>query len=347
MKLKLKLIASLFALFTITNLNAQHKSNFKTKIDSVITAQNLISFNGVILISKNDKVIYTKAVGYKNIEDKIPLKLDDQFEIMSNTKQITSVLLLKEVEKGRVNLNDPIKKYIPTLTQNWADSVTVHQLLNHTHGIVALDKPLLFTPGTDFKYGNLSNVLLGKIIENSTKKSYREVANELFKELKMTNTFCYVADGTHNLTTGYINDKNRFEPTKNELINEENLPADGVISTANDLLIWNNFLHNGKILSNKMYKLMTTASAQSQHNVFGKEKQGYGYNIRIAQENNVNYLGHTGLGNGFSSLNIYIPKNGISIIVLENNMSNDNQLYYYYETMIKNIVLKSISDKKF
>jgi CubicO group peptidase (beta-lactamase class C family) len=86
---------------------------------------------------------------------------------------------------------------------------------------------------------------------------------------------------------------------------------------------------------------MTTESTKSQHNVFGKEKMGYGYNIRIVDDNGIQYFGHTGLGDGFSSLNIYVPQYDISIIVLENQMSEDSDLYYYYERKIKDIILKS------
>lgn len=327
----------LILLFSLTS--AQTK--YAHKIDSLITTKIPRTFNGVILITKNGKTQYSKAYGFQNVNTKIPLKLNDQFEIMSNTKQITSVLLLKQVEQGKVDLQSPIKKYLPNLTQSWADSVTVHQLLNHTHGIADLEKPLLFKPGTDFKYGNLSNILLGKIIENVSHKMYTELANALFQQLGMKDTFCYSKENRRNLVSGHMVKNNIFSPVQESFINNENLPADGVITTAKDLSIWNNNLHKGKILSPKMYQLMTTPSAMSQHDVFGKNKMGYGYNMRIVKDHDLQYLGHTGLGDGFASLNIYIPKSDVSIIVLENQMNEDSDLYYYFETEIKNIIFKS------
>lgn len=86
---------------------------------------------------------------------------------------------------------------------------------------------------------------------------------------------------------------------------------------------------------------MTTASTLSQHDVFGKEKSGYGYNMRIVKYNGIPYLGHTGLGDGFASLNVYVPGSDVSIIVLENQMSEDSNLYYYQEALIRDIVLQS------
>ncbi|MDP9961455.1 serine hydrolase domain-containing protein [Chryseobacterium lathyri] len=329
-------------LFSASSSYGQSKENYARRIDSLIQSPTSPRpFNGVVLITQNGKTKYSKAYGFKDSRTKILLKMDDQFEIMSNTKQITSVLLLKQYEKGKIDLQAPIKKYLPSLTQPWADSVTVHQLLNHTHGIIDTEKPLLFKPGTEFKYGNLSNILLGKIIEKASGKSYIQSATDLFKELHLKNTFCYSKDNRRNLVSGHINKDNNFTPVENSFITDENMPADGVITTAEDMALWNSLLHKNKILSSKSYKLMTTSSTLSQHDVFGKEKSGYGYNMRIVKYKGIPYLGHTGLGDGFASLNVYVPGSDISIIVMENQMSEDSNLYYYQEALIRDIVLQS------
>lgn len=328
-------------LFTSCNSSAQQVDNYSNKIDSLLKSNNPYSFNGVILVTKKGKPKYSKSLGFANFDKKTPLNLDNNFEIMSNSKQITSVLLLKEVEKGNINLQSPIRKYLPYIKQSWADTVTVHQLLNHTHGIIDIEKPLAFKAGSDFKYGNLSNILLGKIIEFSSKKTYTEMATELFKKLKMKNTFCYSKGTIKKLVSGHLIDKSDYKVVDSSFINIENIPADGIITTIKDLVISNENLHKGKVLKPKTYQLMTTESAKSQHNVFGKEKLGYGYNIRIVEDNGIQYFGHTGLGDGFASLNIYIPKSDVSIIVLENQMNENSDLYYYFETKIKDIILKS------
>ncbi|PIF45082.1 CubicO group peptidase (beta-lactamase class C family) [Chryseobacterium sp. 52] len=349
MKPVIRIICATALMVTGSQSYGQHKNNYSTRIDSLIESPTSPRpFNGVVLITQNGKTKYSKVYGFEDSRTKKPLKMEDQFEMMSNTKQITSVLLLKQVEKGKVDLQAPIKKYIPSLTQAWADSVTVHQLLNHSHGIIDTEKPLLFKPGTEFKYGNLSNILLGKIIENTSGRSYVQQATDLFKELHLKNTFCYSKDQRRNLVFGHINKDNHFTPVEKSFINDENMPADGVISTAEDMALWNAVLHKGKVLSPKSYKLMTTSSILSQHDVFGKEKSGYGYNIRIVEYNGIPYLGHTGLGDGFASLNVYVPGSDVSIIVLENQMSEDSHLYYYQEALIRNIVMESnlIKNKK-
>jgi CubicO group peptidase (beta-lactamase class C family) len=333
---------SLLVAFLFLNFNsfAQKKDNYSASIDSLIKSTSPI-FNGVVLITKNGKTVYSKAKGVSNFETKKPLTLDSQFEIMSNSKNIAAVFILLEVEKGKIDLQSPIKKYLPELTQSWADSVTIHQLLNHTHGIIDLQKPLAYKPGTNFTYGNLSFALLGKIVATVNKKSYSEVVNPFFKKLKMKNTFTYSEDKIQNLVSGYINKNDVFEIQKNTLISSETLGSDGIISTANDLSIWNNNLHNGKILKPETYQLMLKYTVLSQHNLFGKEKEGYGYGIRIIEKDRVKYIGHTGLGDGFSSVNLYFPESDVSLIVLENEMNDSRDLFYASEFKIKNILMKS------
>lgn len=338
---KITYLLTFILLFTNCKSFGQKINNYSAKIDSLIKTTNVRQFNGVILIAENGKIKYSKAYGFLNSEKKTELNIDDQFEIMSNSKQITAVLILKEVENGKINLQSPIKKYLPKLTQTWADSVTVHQLLNHTHGITDMEKPLLFKPGTDFKYGNLSNILLGKIIEFSSKRSYSEMANELFKNLKMNNTFAYSKEKMQKVVSGHINKDNSFKVVNSTQIKEESIPADGIITTAKDLTIWNNNLHKGKILKPETYKLMTTSTVYAQHDVFGKQKVGYGYGIRICENDKTKYIGHTGLGDGFASMNLYFPKNNLSLIVLENQMNEKIDLCYYFGIEIKKIVLQT------
>lgn len=336
----IKISLLLVLIFTSCHSSAQKKDDYKKSIDSILQNSNP-RFTGVVLIAKNGKTAYSKAEGFANLETKEPLKLNSQFEVMSITRQITASLILKEVEQGKIDLNTPIKKYLPNLKQTWADTITVHQLLNHSHGITDLQKPLLFKPGTDFKYGNEGYPILGQILESVSKKTYSELANDLFKKLKMNNTFCYSKDNDQNLATGYISNNTKLEKAENNLITPYKVPSGGIISTATDLLTWNNNLHKGKILKPESYKLMTSYTIKNQHNFFGKEKEGYGYGIRIIENESTKYLGHTGLGNGFSAVNLYFPESDVSMIVLENQMPEDSNLFYASEFKIKNILLKS------
>ena len=338
--LRLSTVLSFAISFYNCSSFAQEKEKYAAQIDSIVKTANP-AFNGVILIIKNGKNVYTKAHGLANFESKKALKTDSQFEIMSNTRQITAVLILKEVEQGKIDLQSPIKKYLPQLTQSWADSVTVHQLLNHTHGIIDVEKPLLFKPGTEFKYGDLGYSLLGQIIENTTQKKYSEIADAFFKTLKMKNTFCYDKGKNQQLVSGYENTNNTFKKVSISKITPESIASNGIVSTAEDLAIWNKNLHKGKLLQPASYTLLFKYSIKAQHSFFGEEKEGYGYGFRIIENQPKKYVGHTGLGDGYSSVNIYYPTDDVSMIVLQNQMNAEKTLFYATEIQIRDLLLKS------
>ncbi|WP_454045190.1 serine hydrolase domain-containing protein [Chryseobacterium sp. Marseille-Q8038] len=335
----------LFSTLLSITATAQKKDTYTHKIDSIITASSPIQFNGVVLVAQKGKIQYLKSNGYKDFEKKTPLKTDDQFEIMSNSKQITAVLILQAAEQGKLNLHTPIKKYLPALTQTWADTVTIHHLLNHTHGITNTEKPTAFKAGSQFKYGNLSYIMLGEILKNTTGKSFAELANPLFKKLKMDQTFVYNPQNTQSHVPGYINENNQFEKVQQSFLNNDNASAAGIISTVQDLAKWDLALFKGKLLSPEFQKQMMTSSTTSQHNVFGKESMGFGYNVRFIKEGGLDYFAVTGLGDGFTCLNVYFPSTDTTLVILENQMPKDSQYWSFKEAAIKNTVLKAITSK--
>lgn len=342
MKQTFQLLILLFITFCISsNTYTQQKDDYSSKIDSLIKTTNPRSFNGVILITQKGKTKYKNAFGYSNFEKKTLLTTKDNFIIMSNSKQITAVLILKEVEKGKIDLHSQVRKYLPDLPQSWADTVTVHHLLNFSAGITDIEKPLIFKSGSDFKYGNTTYIMLGKIIEKVTGRKYIDVANELFKELKMKNTYCFEQGKTQNRVQGYLNTNNTFKLEETPIENNDKVSAAGIISNVNDLNIWDNLLHKGKILKPETYNLMTTYSITSQHDAFGKEKIGYGYGIRINDNTPIKYIGHTGGGSGFVSYKVYFPEIDVDIVILENQSNANLALSYEFEVKIREIVMNS------
>lgn len=348
------IIALLFAGCS-SNIGKIHGKNDKgqtddyaSKIDSLILTKNPRGFNGVILITQKGKTKYSKAFGYADFEKKTPLSVKDNFRIQSNSKQITAVLILKEVEKGNLNLEQSIRTYLPNLSQSWADTVTVHQLLNMSAGIVGLDKPLAFKSGTNFYYSNPAYGLLGRLIEKITGKKYREAAQNLFKELGMNNTYCYDINKPNNgLINGYWASKDSIDLVNFKSLNftDESwtnfTPAGGIISNAIDLNMWDTKLHNGKILQPKSYAAMVNSTVVDADFTFSDNKSNYGYGVNINEEAPFKYIGHAGRGIGFVSLKIYVPAKDLDVIILENIYNRDVKIVYHFEKSIRQIVMNS------
>lgn len=346
MKNKLPFLPIALLVFFVSNqtILAQAKDNYSTRIDSLIQTTSVRPFNGNVLITQNGKTKYSKAYGYSDYAKKTPLKLSDHFVILSNSKQITAVLILQEVEKGKIVLNTPIKKYLPNLKQPWASTVTVENLLNHTSGIVDFEKPTAFPVGTQFKYTDLNYILLGQIIERVTNKTYETVVNELFKKNKMKDSFFPNTSNQKEIINGrqYFKD-NTTKEIHGIVIPKERIPAAGLVSTVTDLALWNSLLHNGKLLNKATYDRMTTYTTTNQHPVFGDTAIGYGYGIRVNDKAKIKEFGHTGIvpDQGFTSVNLYYPETKTSIIVLENQTFENFDITYYFEAKIREIVLKS------
>ncbi|WP_425254662.1 serine hydrolase domain-containing protein [Janthinobacterium sp. NFX145] len=350
--LSLTISALSFLLMTSTFVTAQvgdHShaekiDDYSAKIDSLVKSTSPRSFNGVILITKNGKEKYAKAFGYSDVENKTRLRLEDNFRIMSNSKQITAVLILREVEKGTIDLQSPVRRYLPDLPQAWADEVTVHQLLNFSAGITEIDKPLSFKPGTDFLYGVTTYSMLSNIFEKVSGKMYVDAAHELFRELGMVSSFCYEENKNNNVINGYVNTKNVFALKEHPVQGKgwtSFIPAGGIVSNVKDLNIWDEKLHKGKILKAETYKLMTNYSISSQHVAFGDREIGYGYGVYVSDKDTVKYIGHSGKGLGFASIKVYFPEKDVDVIVLENQFSEDSGVHYHFEIKVREIVMNS------
>ena len=87
-----------------------------------------------VMVAKEGKIIYKNAFGLANLELNFPMQPDNVFEIGSITKQFTAVAILILQEQGKLNVDDPITKFIPDYPTQ-GKTITIHHLLNHTSGI--------------------------------------------------------------------------------------------------------------------------------------------------------------------------------------------------------------------
>ncbi len=145
-------LVSFLLLLLAINSSAQ---NF-TKIDSIINAEIQLKniAGGVAYIYQDNKVVYHKAFGYANLAEQTKMEVGSIFRIASQTKAIISIAFLQLIDKGKVGLDEPIEKYIPSFSNQKvaiieADtfklvsknrSITIRDLLTHQSGISAQDE---------------------------------------------------------------------------------------------------------------------------------------------------------------------------------------------------------------
>jgi len=110
--------------------------NTSEKIDRLIQKYNEFNyFNGSALVADNFEVIFKKGYGSANFEWNIPNSPDTKFRLGSITKQFTSMLIMQQVEKGKIKLDGKIIDYLPYYRKDTGGRITIEMLLTHRSGI--------------------------------------------------------------------------------------------------------------------------------------------------------------------------------------------------------------------
>ncbi|WP_209389204.1 serine hydrolase [Chryseobacterium sp. RR2-3-20] len=297
-------------------VNAYQQKIYSSQIDSVV---NKYHFNGSIGIFKDSIELYRKNTGYSDFETKNKINNSTIFSIASISKQFTAVLILLQVEQGKITLDDKVSKYLKDFKTKEYENISICQLLNHSSGLNNFGEKLVFQNGSGFHYSNDGYNALGKIIETVSGKSFDENMLRLFEKTGMKNSFTGTSFNGKNFAHTYIrNHKTQkiVNGMPKRLANKEiGIPAGGVLSTIDDLHIWNNALYSGKIIDAETLKKFMQKSTERKHPIFGT--MGYGLGIMTNNHLPLSYF-HSGYVKGAPSLNIYYPKTKTSIIILSN-----------------------------
>jgi CubicO group peptidase (beta-lactamase class C family) len=334
----------LLIIITVLALNSQSTSyaqNLESKIDSLLLEKYHPNAPGAtFLISRNGNIIYKKAFGLANLELNVPMEADNVFEIGSMTKQFTAISILMLMEKGKLNLDDEITKFIPDYPTN-GHKITIHHLLTHTSGIKSYtsmkklnkiskrdltplelidffkNEPIDFVPGEKFKYNNSGYVILGYIIEKVTGQSYANfVEEQIFKKIKMTaSQYASNSEVIHNRASGY-QDNEGYINTR-EISFTLTYSAGSLMSSVNDMLIWQEAIKNNLLICKE-----TTEKAFTNFTLNNGEPINYGYGWNIKTINNIRSFEHGGAIWGFKSMGVYLPDLDIYVIGLTNCLCN-------------------------
>ncbi|HYH14091.1 MAG TPA: serine hydrolase domain-containing protein, partial [Flavisolibacter sp.] len=217
-------------------------------------------------VSQKGKVIFNKGYGAADLERDVPLSPNSVLDAGSVTKQFVAAVVLLLVEEGKLSLTEDIHKYIPELP-DYGKKITLDHLLTHTSGIrdwtgimavtagnedaltlVLRQRGLNFAPGEEFSYSNSGYVLLKEIVARTSGMSFDDFTHKrLFEPLGMQFT-AYRTDlkvVVKNRALAYEKGRNGWSMAI-KLENDRG-GGGGLLSTAGDLLIWNDALANNKL----------------------------------------------------------------------------------------------------
>lgn len=301
------------------------------RMEQVIKAYVPSRFMGSVLVAQDGKVLLDKGYGFANLEWEVPNTPTTKFRLGSITKQFTAASILLLEERGKLKVEDPVKKYMPDAPAAW-DKITIFHVLTHTSGIPSFtgfpdfesheaqamtpeklvewfrDKPLDFEPGTKWNYSNSGYVLLGYLIEKISGQSYSDfVQQNIFTPLGMK-------DSGYDSNSAIIAHRAAgYTPGKSGAVNagfvHMSIPfsAGALYSTTEDLLRWEQGLFGGKVLTAASLAKMTTPF-----------KQDYAFGLGVSTQNGHKMIAHDGGIQGFNTALAYYPDDKLVVAVLAN-----------------------------
>jgi CubicO group peptidase (beta-lactamase class C family) len=286
--------------------------------------------------------------GVTSVDNPLPIDQDTLFLVASVTKTFTATTLMRLVAEGKVELNAPVRRYIPELQlkdRQAADTVTVLNLLNHTAGfdwrvnadtgegddalaryVAKLAELKQIAPlGTRVSYSQAGYNLLGRIIEKVTGQTFEQaVASLVFEPLGLSHSF-FARDDI--MTRRFAVGHNRGEDGTLSIArpwrhSRGDNPGGGLASSVADLLLWARFhLGDGsaasgaRVLPTNVLHQMKEPTAELRASTLG---DAVGLSWFLRDVDGVRTVGHGGSANGQFAELLIVPERTFAVISLSN-----------------------------
>jgi CubicO group peptidase (beta-lactamase class C family) len=300
-----------------------------------------------------DQLIYGKGYGYRDLEKKLPVETTTLFPIASNTKLFTATAACMLAEEGKLNLDRPVKNYLPAINFNNDElnaKVTLTDMLSHRTGLPRYDgiwvnatisrkdiasKIAYMRPEYGLREGYIYNNVMfssaGLVMEHVTGMSWEEIIRQkLFSPLNMSAS-CFTTDemkkyGNYSLSYFEVDSTHRLLAKQYEAQSEALGPAGTIRSSVEDMSHWmiaqlNKGNYKGKqVISQKVINqtLEPNAIADKEGRWDELSNSLYCLGRSIQTYKGIKITSHTGSIDGFYSQLVFLPKEQLSIFVIFN-----------------------------
>jgi CubicO group peptidase (beta-lactamase class C family) len=312
-----------------------------TKIDQVFADYAKPDSPGCSLaVYRNGAIAYAQGYGMASLELGVPITPQTVFDIGSTSKQFTAFSILLLQQRGRLSVEDDIRKFLPEI-RDYGKRVTLHHLMTHTSGmrdyaglfdlagvpeqnltndqdaldLIVRQKALNFAPGEEWDYSNTGFFLLSQVVKRVTGKSLRDFDQEnIFTPLGMSSTQIF-NDHTQIIphrATGYGYDEEK-KSLGVEMSNFEQTGDGSVQTSVEDLLRWDENFYTAKIGGADLIRQMQVVGTLNS----GKE-HGYAAGLMISTYRGQPSVRHGGAWAGYRAELLRFPKQHTSVAVLCN-----------------------------
>jgi D-alanyl-D-alanine carboxypeptidase len=319
-----------------------------------------------IAIVQGGHLTYAAAYGQARISPAIPATVHTRYQLASISKTFTAQALLLLEQHGKLRLDDPVSRWIPGLSGG--DRITVRQVLEHTSGypdhypqtypagpraqpttpdaIIAEwgKHPLLFEPGTRFRYSNLNYVIAGRIVEKASGESlFAFLQRRVFSPLKMSATVNVddVGAETPDIAVGYIRPALApLQPAPNEG-RGWSFGAGEVITTATDLARWDEAFLSERLLAPEQAREEVTRATLKDGS-----QSPYALGLFVSLRGGRKLFYHAGQGLGFLAINRIYPSEGVALVVLTSDDSSSSAFIQIADRMAYLVVPPTKTEAK-
>lgn len=291
-------------------------------------------------VSLNGESIFEKAFGMAELEHGIANTPQTIFESGSVAKQFTAAALILLQQDGKLNIDDPVRKYIPELPE-YEKPITIRHILTHTAGLrdwgsvmqltgvgrgdrvinqaVALDviyrqKHLDFVPGAEYSYSNSGYQLAAEIVERVSKQKFGDFVGErIFKPLGMTKSSW--RDNYQRIVPGRAQAYSKAGPTAPWMLNMPFMNVvgnGGMLTTVGDWLKWNAAL-DAKTFGEPFVNALETQAVLNDG-----RKISYALGVVVDSYRGIKEVTHSGGTAGYQTYLARFPEKKVSVAALCN-----------------------------
>jgi CubicO group peptidase (beta-lactamase class C family) len=293
-----------------------------------------------LLVIRNGVPVVRRSWGLADVEAHVAAAPETNYRLASVTKQFTAAAILLLAQDDKLFLSDRASKYLPSLPKS-AQSITLHQLLTHTSGLIDYEDlmadtataqvhdadvlkliegrdSLYFAPGTSYRYSNTGYSLLALIVERVSGKSFATFLHDrVFVPLGMSNTVAHQdgVDVVPHRAYGYTN-RNASWVRKDQSTTSAVLGDGGIYSSIDDMAKWDAAQYDSRLLNEEWRRVAFTP-----HTPTDVAGTSYGFGWRITGET----LWHSGETSGFRNVIVRYPARKLTVVILTNR--DDPQPY--------------------
>jgi CubicO group peptidase (beta-lactamase class C family) len=291
-----------------------------------------------IAVVLDSKIAWAEGFGLADVENDVPARRDTVYRIASISKPLAATAVMQLVEQGKVSLEDPATKYVPSFPDRGL-GITLRHLMTHTSGIrhyaegemalkdhfdsieeaieIFKDDPLLFTPGTKYSYSTYAYNLLAGVVESASGLTFEAYMKEkVWGPAGMTSTHLeHQGEIVEHRSRQYVkaggNGRVRNAPFADLSVK---WAGGGMISTVEDLARFAIALDLGKLLKPEtleaMYAPMTLADGS-------KTTYGLGWDSEVDAKGR-RWIAHGGGATGGSTYILRLPERGFAVAIEAN-----------------------------